>query len=124
MTDLKNMDQPSASADNFKWLVALVLIAGGMVAYYWFTDQPIYMRAGAVAAGMILGLLVAGQTVKGRATWNFVRGSRVEMSKVVWPTRHEAIQTTLVVIVFTLIFGLFFLFTDMFLSRLTGWLLG
>jgi len=56
--------------------------------------------------------------------WKFAQGARVELRKVVWPTREETIQTTLVVLLFALIGGVFFWLLDLFLlfltSRLTG----
>ncbi len=47
--------------------------------------------------------------------WKFIQGARVELRKVVWPTREETIQTTLVVLVFALIGGVFFWLLDLVL---------
>jgi preprotein translocase subunit SecE len=62
--------------------------------------------------------------LQGRTLWKFIQGARVELNKVVWPTREETIQTTLVVLVVALFGGVFFFLLDMFLawvtSRLTG----
>jgi len=56
--------------------------------------------------------------------WKFIQGARVELNKVVWPTREETIQTTLVVLVVALFGGVFFWLLDLFLlfvtSRVTG----
>jgi preprotein translocase subunit SecE len=61
---------------------------------------------------------------QGRVLWKFIQGSRIELRKVVWPTREETIQTTLVVLVFALIGGVFFWLLDLILlfatSRITG----
>jgi preprotein translocase subunit SecE len=48
----------------------------------------------------------------------------VELRKVVWPTREETIQTTVTVLVFALIMGVFFWLLDMFLLYATRLLTG
>jgi preprotein translocase subunit SecE len=67
---------------------------------------------------------VALQSVQGQSIWKFIQGARVELRKVVWPTREETIQTTIAVFVFAAIMGVFFWLLDLFLlfvtSRITG----
>ena len=47
-----------------------------------------------------------------------VKGSRTEIRKVVWPTRQETVQTTMVVVGFVLLVALLLWGLDSFL----GWL--
>ena len=70
------------------------------------------------------GIFVALQSVQGRAFWQFVQGSRVELRKVVWPTRQESLQTTLVVFVAILALGIFFWVLDWILGSVTRALTG
>ena len=60
----------------------------------------------------------------GAQLWKFIQGARVELNKVVWPTREETIQTTLVVLVVAVFGGVFFWLLDLFLlwltTRITG----
>jgi preprotein translocase subunit SecE len=70
------------------------------------------------------GFFVALQSLQGRAFWHFVQGSRVELRKVVWPTRQESLQTTLVVFVAILVLGVFFWLLDMLLGYVTRVLTG
>jgi preprotein translocase subunit SecE len=67
---------------------------------------------------------VALQSEKGRALWEFVSDSRIELRKVVWPTRQETLQTTLVVAVAVLVMGIFFWILDWLLGALTRALTG
>jgi preprotein translocase subunit SecE len=61
-----------------------------------------------------LGLLVVSggaaaialQTAPGRALWEFIADARMEVRKVVWPTRQETIQTTLIVMAMVVVVGL------------------
>jgi preprotein translocase subunit SecE len=54
----------------------------------------------------------------------FVRQVRSETAKVVWPSRREVAQTTILVLVMTTILSLFFLGVDQVLGRAIKLLLG
>lgn len=47
----------------------------------------------------------------------FLRDVRQEMNKVTWPTRRETIQSTILVLVLSAVFALFFMMID----SLLGW---
>jgi preprotein translocase subunit SecE len=68
-----------------------------------------------LAAG--ISLMIAAQSEHGRVAIGFMRDSRTELRKVVWPTRKETAQTTLFVLAAAVVAGLFFWLIDMFL----GW---
>ncbi len=60
----------------------------------------------------------------GRRFWQFILDSRVELRKVVWPSRQETLQTTAVVFGFIVIAGLFFWLLDLLLAWATRLLTG
>ncbi len=95
-------------------LVAAVLI-GGIAAYYIFENESLLLRVAGVLVGFGLGAVIAFQSVQGQALWQFIQGSRGEIRKVIWPTRQETMQTTLTVLVFVLVIGVFFWILDFFL---------
>nr|NIS42195.1 preprotein translocase subunit SecE [Desulfuromonadales bacterium] len=99
--------------DTVKLVLAAAVLLGGIVAYYWFEEESLLLRVIGVIAAFGLGALIAFQTTQGRLLWRFIQGSRVELRKVVWPTNQETMQTTLTVLVFTLIMGIFFWLLDM-----------
>jgi preprotein translocase subunit SecE len=72
-----------------------------------------------VLVALGVAVVISLQSAMGKALWGFVQGSRVEMRKVIWPTREEAIQTTIAVLVFALIMGVFFWLLDLFLLWFT-----
>ena len=110
--------------DTLKLLVAGGVLLGGVVGYYYYPDVPVVVRALGVMVALAIAIVIALQSVQGQALWRFVQGSRVEMRKVVWPTREEAIQTTIAVLVFALIMGVFFWLLDLFLLWFTRFLTG
>jgi preprotein translocase subunit SecE len=89
-----------------------------------FSTYPIALRWVIVLASLGLGMFVALQSAQGRTFAQFVQGSRVELRKIVWPTRQETLQTTLVVVVAILLMGIFFWLLDMLLGYITRTLTG
>jgi len=58
---------------------------------------------------------IALKTELGVETLEFMQGSRAELRKVVWPTRAETTQTTLIVIAMVVIMGLLLWLLDVLL---------
>jgi preprotein translocase subunit SecE len=113
-----------SSLDSAKLIVAVLLVLGGIAAFYYFVDVSRLVRVlGLVAAG-IGAVLIASQTAKGRSTLEFAKDTQVEVRKVVWPTRQETIQTTGVVVVVVIITALFLWILDLLLGGITRWLMG
>ena len=110
--------------DTLKLLVAGAVLLGGVVGYYNYPDVAAVLRALGVMIALAIAVVIALQSVQGQALWRFVQGSRVEMRKVVWPTREEAIQTTIAVLVFAFIMGVFFWLLDLFLLWFTRFVMG
>ena len=110
--------------DTVKLVLAIVVLLAGLVGYYYFIDANALLRALGVIGALIVAAGIGYTSFQGQLLWKFIQGSRVELRKVVWPTREEAIQTTLVVLLFALIGGVFFWLLDLFLlfvtSRITG----
>jgi preprotein translocase subunit SecE len=88
-------------------LTASVLpIAAAIGGFYYFDDQPQWIRVIALLAAVGLGVLIALQTAVGQAAWAFRRDAIIEVRKVVWPTRKETVQTTMIVLVVVIIMSL------------------
>ena len=120
--DIKVPD--AGASDKVKAAAALVLLVGGIAGYYVLGAQPAWERWIAVVVGVALALGVLAWSQYGRAFWQFVLDSRVELRKVVWPSRQETGMTTLVVFGFVIIAGLFFWTLDLVLAWATKALSG
>jgi preprotein translocase subunit SecE len=112
------------ASDKAKLTAAILLVLGGVVAYYGMGDQPSWIRWLAVAGGIAVAIVVFIWSQYGRSFWQFVLDSRIELRKIVWPNRQETLQTTLVVFVFVVVAGLFFWVVDLVLAWATRALSG
>lgn len=104
--------------DLAKWLLVALMLGGAIFANYYFAEQPVLYRVLGLLVMLALALVVAMQTAKGAAFWGLMKGANVERRRVVWPTRQERNQTTLIVLVFIFITGLLLWGLD----TLFGWL--
>ncbi len=115
----------SGVLDILKLLISAALLVGGLYGYYFYeNDLALPLRVLMVLGGTGVGIAVAMTSTQGQRLWHFIQGSRVEIRKVVWPTRQETTQTALAVFVFTFILAMFFWALDSGLLWLTRKLVG
>lgn len=88
------------------WLLVVAIILGGVYANSLYVSVGVFYRALAGVALAAVAVLMALQTSSGRAAWELAKEARVEIRKVVWPTRQETSQTTLIVVVVVIFVGL------------------
>ena len=96
----------SSGMDGLKWVVVFALLAAAVVGNYLYSDVSVVLRAAAVVVLVAAAGGVAALTAKGKTAIAFARESRMEVRKVVWPTRQEATQTTFIVLAVTVIMAL------------------
>ncbi len=119
-----SVETSNGMPDQVKWLTAAVLLTGAVVAFYYFGDQSLLLRViGLIVVGGIAAA-VAFQTEMGRETWEFMRESRTELRKVVWPTRKETLQTTLIVMAVVALTAVILWILDGLLAWIVRLLLG
>ncbi|AAU92682.1 MULTISPECIES: preprotein translocase subunit SecE [Methylococcus] len=115
MSTQTTSESGASGLDTVKLVLALVCLITGIVAYHYFVDYSVvYRTLGVVGAGIVAVALVSA-TAKGRALLGFFRESRIEVRKVVWPTRQEAAQATLMVVALVFFVGIFLWLLDMLL---------
>jgi len=115
----------SGALDTLKLLLSAAFLMGGLYGFYYYENSlALPLRVLMVLGGTGVGIALAMTSVQGQRLWHFIQGSRVEIRKVVWPTRQETTQTAIAVFVFTLILALFFWALDSGLLWLTRRLVG
>jgi preprotein translocase subunit SecE len=123
MAEVQTPEGASAKDTALMALSVLVLLAG-IVAFYWYDEEPLPIRLAMVAAGLAAAVGLVWFTWYGREFRQFAQASRTELRKVVWPERDDTLRTTLVVFVFAVIMGVFFWVLDFVLTWLIRALTG
>ncbi|QQQ50055.1 preprotein translocase subunit SecE [Pseudomonas syringae] len=104
--------------DMLKWLLVVVLVVVGVVGNQYYSAEPTLYRVLALLVIAAAAAFVALQTGKGKAFFVLAKEARAEIRKVVWPTRQETTQTTLIVVAVVLVMALLLWGLD----SLLGWL--
>ncbi len=116
--------QDAGTADKVKLAAAIVIVVAGVAGYYLLADQATWLRWLPVIGSLVLAAVVVAFSRYGSEFRRFVELARIELRKIVWPTRQETLQTTLVVFGFVIVAGLFFWVLDLVLAWATKALTG
>jgi preprotein translocase subunit SecE len=118
------VDSKPTIIDTALLLLSIAILVGAIFAYYYYVNASVLLRTVGVLVAFALAIFVALQSAQGKTLWAFIQGARVELRKVVWPTREEAVQTTIIVLVFAMIMGTFFWLLDTLLLWFTRFITG
>ncbi|MGC3194737.1 preprotein translocase subunit SecE, partial [Pseudomonas aeruginosa] len=78
-----------------KWLLVAVLVVDAVLGNEYFSAQPILYGVLGILVLAVFAAFLALQTAKGLAFFRLAKEARVDIRKVVWPSRQETTQTTL-----------------------------
>ncbi len=117
-------EQTNSAMDTVKLVLAAILLLVGFYGFYQFADQPLLYRVLGILLFVIIAAGIALTTAKGRALTSFMQSARTEVRKMVWPTRAETLQTTLVILVVVVLVGLFLWLLDTFLGWIMSMIIG
>jgi len=99
-------------ADKIRLVLAALVLAAGIGGYYYLGDKVLLVRVLVMLAAVAVAVGIALTTAVGRAARDFTRESLVELRKVVWPTRKDTVQVTLVVVAMVVFVALFLWIID------------
>jgi preprotein translocase subunit SecE len=111
-------------ADRLKLGLAAAVLVAGIVGFYALSDQAQVLRVAAVLAGVFLALALAARSGPGARLWGFLKDSRAEVRRVIWPTRRETLQTTGVVFLAAVVVGLMLWLFDWLINLAIGGFMG
>ncbi|MFM9155616.1 MAG: preprotein translocase subunit SecE [Polynucleobacter victoriensis] len=115
------MSQTSVEQDNkTSWMIILAgfIVILSLVAYYTLASQTIWVRLAVLLGGFAVAVVLAAVSADGKRFLAYAKDSVAEAKKVVWPSRKEATQMTLVVFAFVVVMALFLWAAD----KLIEWL--
>jgi preprotein translocase subunit SecE len=118
------VEQRRSGLDILKWVIVAALVLAGAVGNAYYAEQSLLYRVLALLAVAVVAGLIALQTHQGRALWTLVNEARVEIRKVVWPTREETTQTTLVVLALVFVMSLILWGLDSLLGLVVSSVIG
>lgn len=121
-----SVETVNTSGDKLMLALGVLLVLAGFVGFFWLANQQWYVRGAALVVGIIAGVAVGLMSAPGKSLIAFAKDSYKEVRKVVWPTRKEATQTTLVVFGFVLVMAIFLWLSDksiewVIFSAILGW---
>jgi preprotein translocase subunit SecE len=124
-----NTEEQGSSLDAVKLAISLALLIAGIAGFYYFENwqgEPVSLLLRVVGLLLVVGAAVALSlsTLAGKRLLSFMKDSRLEVRKMVWPTRNETMQTTLMVMVIVLILSIFLWGVDSLLGLAVKTLLG
>jgi preprotein translocase subunit SecE len=119
-----NTQVEATGFDTVKLLLALAIVVGAILGFYYLDAYSQLLRVIGLLVLMGLAAFIVYQTALGRTVWAFASASKGEVRKVVWPSRQETVQTTLIVFVMVLVMGVVLWLFDMMLAAILKALTG
>lgn len=119
-----NTESQSNSLDIVKWALVVILLAAAIIGNQMYGDASVLVRAISVVVAFAIAGLIALQTEKGKQALSFAREAQIEVRKVVWPTRQEALNTTFIVLAATGVLALILWGMDAVLLRIVNFITG
>lgn len=113
----KTEEVVSNKLDLFKLVIAIAVLILGIVGFYYYENESQLYRVLGVVFAVIVAIAISATTSLGQNLIGFGREARMEVRKVVWPTRQETLQTTFMVMVAVIIIGIFLWLIDMVLAQ-------
>ena len=118
-----NTENSNSSMDGLKWAVTITLLIAIIVGNYMFGESlHVVARVLVLLVMGALALMSAALTEKGKIFIEFAKDARLEVRKVVWPTRQETVQTTLIILAVSAIVGLLLWGLDGIFVRLVAFI--
>ena len=111
------IDNVKSVSDQWKTILAIVLLVGVLALYY---VNPFDLNTLTKVLITLLGLVIVGivfiKSTQGERFLHFLKETRIELRKVVWPTREETIKTTGIIMVAVVIVAIFLWIVDAFFT--------
>jgi preprotein translocase subunit SecE len=119
-----NTEEKVYRLDALKWALVIALVAAGIYGNSHYSAESVLYRAIALLVLTAVAVFVAINTAKGAVISDVIRGAFVELRKVVWPTRQETNQTTLIVVAVVIVTSIILWLLDTLLGFIASRIIG
>ncbi len=110
--------------DGLKWFLVAALVIGGAYGNSIYAAEPLLYRVLALVGLGLVAIVIALQTEKGSSFSVLIKEARVEIRKVVWPTKQETTQTTMIVVAVVVVMAIILFGLDSLLSWIVEKIIG
>ena len=113
----KQIDNLKSGSDQWKTILAIVIVVAGLALYY---TNPLNFNSLTKVLVTLVWFVVAGgvfiKSSQGDRFQHFLKETRIELRKVVWPTREETFKTTGIIMIAVVIVAIFLWIVDAFFT--------
>ena len=113
----KQIDNLKSGSDQWKTILAIVVVAAALALYY---INPLNFNSLTKVLVTLVWFVVAGgvfiKSSQGDRFKHFLKETRIELRKVVWPTRQETFKTTGIIMIAVVIVAIFLWIVDAFFT--------
>ena len=113
----KQIDNLKSGSDQWKTILAVVIVAAAFALYY---INPLNFNSLTKVLVTLVWFVVAGgvfiKSSQGDRFQHFLKETRIELRKVVWPTREETFKTTGIIMIAVVIVAIFLWIVDAFFT--------
>ncbi|MFL0807849.1 MAG: preprotein translocase subunit SecE [Oceanobacter sp.] len=114
----------NSTLDVVMWLISAAFLAAAVVGNYLYAEAPLLYRVLGVVVLMLACFGSALVTSQGKAFASLLKEANIERRKVVWPTRQETTQTTLMILAVVVVMAILLWGLDTLLGWLISGLIG
>ena len=108
----------SSLQDTLKMAAAGLSLVVGVALFYMLDENILFYRVLSVLSMAVVAAILYFMTARGKVTAEFLRGSRIELQKMVWPTKSETLHSVLIVFAAIFIIAIFLWMLDLLLAWL------
>jgi|TARA_B100001059_G_scaffold68895_1_gene65844 preprotein translocase subunit SecE len=110
------LDAETNKVDLVKWILAGAIFVGALIAFYYLDQYPLIYRVLGLVITIFLDFFIVFNTEKIKNLRVFTYDARVELKKVVWSTKAEVIQTTIIVFIVVIVMSILLWLLDKLLG--------
>ena len=113
----KQIDNLKSGSDQWKTILAIAIVIAALALYY---VNPLNFNTLTKVLITLLWFVIAGavfiKSSQGDRFLHFLRETRIELRKVVWPTREETAKTTGIIMIAVVVVAIFLWIIDAFFT--------
>ena len=113
----KQIDNLKSGSDQWKTILAVFIVVAALALYY---INPLNFNSLTKVLVTLVWFVVAGgvfiKSSQGDRFQHFLKETRIELRKVVWPNRQETFKTTGIIMIAVVIVAIFLWIVDAFFT--------